>query len=336
MSARLFGIFVVLVAALGAATVYFAVYNPDALPPEVASVLDRLPDRRVEAFREQRGEELVLPTFDIVRVDASGTAVIAGRGAPGASVVLRANGKPEAQEQISPEGEWATYVMAPFSEGAVELSLEMIMPGGKVIRGEQVIVIAVPERPGEKPLVVLGAPGAPSRVLQNPNDGDDTLILTLDTVDYDAEGTVVLAGRSAEKAGVRVYANGDLLGETVASKKGHWMLKPEAPIRPGIYTLRIDQLDNVGKVIMRIELPFERAEPADVLETVARGGGRVVVQPGNSLWRIARRIYGSGFEFTIIYDANRSQIRDPDWIYAGQILDLPIKREVDGEIHLTQ
>lgn len=336
MSARLFGIFVVLVAVIGSATAYFAIYNPDALPPEVASVLDRLPERRVETPGNQQGETLILPTFDIVRVDASGTAVIAGRGMPGAVVVVRANGKPEAEEEISAEGEWATYIMAPFSKGAVELSLEMTMRGGKVIRGEQIIVIAVPERPGEKPLVVLGEPGAPSRVLQNPNDGDDTLILTLDTVDYDAEGTLVLSGRSGEKAGLRVYANGNLLGETLASKKGHWMLKPEDPIRPGIYTLRIDQLDSAGKVIMRIELPFERAEPSDVLEAVARGGGRVVVQPGNSLWRIARRIYGSGFEFTIIYDANRSQIRDPDRIYAGQILDLPVKHEVDDEIHLTQ
>ena len=76
--------------------------------------------------------------------------------------------------------------------------------------------------------------------------------------------------------------------------------------------------------------------PADVLAAVARGGGRLVVQPGNSLWRIARRVYGSGFEYTIIYDANQDQIRDPDKIYVGQILDLPVKHEIDDEIHLLQ
>lgn len=330
MSARLAGIFAGLVVVIAAVAVYFFVFSPESLPPEVATVIER----HAPAKTQDPKTGPVLPTFDIVRVDASGTAVIAGRGEAKAEVVVRANGSEAAREPINQDGEWAAYVEAPFSQGAVELSLEMIMPDGTILRGEQVVIIAVPERPGEKPLVVLGEPGAPSRVLQNPKEGDNTLVLTLEIIDYDAEGALVLSGRATPGAGIRVYANNQPLGETRAASKGSWMLKPEDPIRPGVYTLRIDQVDTEGKVIMRVELPFERAEPADVMAAVTKGGGRVVVQPGNSLWRIARRIYGSGFEFTIIYDANRSQIRDPDRIYAGQILDLPVKYEVDNEIHL--
>ena len=51
--------------------------------------------------------------------------------------------------------------------------------------------------------------------------------------------------------------------------------------------------------------------------------GRVVVQPGNSLWRIARRTLGEGMAFSVIYDANKNQIRDPDLIYPGQVFVLP-------------
>lgn len=332
MSARLIGIFAGLVIVLGAVAAYFAILSPESLPPEVASILERLPDRGAEL---PSPGEIILPTFDIVRVDSAGTAVLAGRGAARASIVVRANGKEAASEDINADGEWAAYVDAPFSQGAVELTLEMTMPNGQVRKGEQVIIIAVPERAGDKPLVVLGEPGEASRVLQNPNEGDNTLILTLDIVDYDAEGNLVLSGRATAGAGLRVYADNAIIGETGASRTGSWMLKPEDPIRPGVYTLRIDQVDASGKVVMRVELPFERAEPAAVLAAVSKGGGRVVVQPGNSLWRIARRIYGSGFEFTIIYGANKDQIRDPDRIYAGQVLDLPLKYEVDDEIHLT-
>ncbi len=330
MSARLAAIFLGLVLVIAAVAAYFIVFNPESLPPEVAAVIER----HAPTGSQEPETGPVLPTFDIVRVDASGTAVIAGRGAPLATVIVRANGEEAAKEAINEDGEWAAYVEAPFSQGAVELTLEMIMPDGEVVRGEQVVIIAVPERSGEKPLVVLGEPGAPSRVLQNPKEGDNTLVLTLEIIDYDADGALVLSGRATPSAGLRVYGNNELLGETRASRKGNWMLKPEDPIAPGVYTLRLDQVDSEGKVIMRVELPFERAEPSDVLAAVAKGGGRVVVQPGNSLWRIARRIYGSGFEFTIIYDANRSQIRDPDRIYAGQLLDLPVKYEVDDEIHL--
>lgn len=332
MSARLFGIFAGLVIVLGAVAAYYVVLSPESLPTEVASVLERRSPKSDMATSSRSAP--VLPTFDIVRVDSAGTAVLAGRGAPDARVIVRANGKEAASEDVNADGEWAAYVDAPFSAGAVELTLEMTMPDGQVRRGEQVIIIAVPERSGDKPLVVLGEPGAPSRVLQNPKAGDDTLILTLDIVDYDAEGNLVLSGRATPKAGLRVYADNVMIGETGATRNGSWMLKPEDPIRPGVYTLRIDQVGADGKVIMRVELPFERAEPAAVLAAVSKGGGRVVVQPGNSLWRIARRIYGSGFEFTIIYGANKDQIRDPDRIYAGQVLDLPLKYEVDDELHL--
>jgi nucleoid-associated protein YgaU len=48
-----------------------------------------------------------------------------------------------------------------------------------------------------------------------------------------------------------------------------------------------------------------------------------VVQPGNSLWRLARRTYGEGLRFSVIYEANKDRVRDPDLIYPGQVLSLP-------------
>ncbi|MET0369631.1 MAG: LysM peptidoglycan-binding domain-containing protein, partial [Methylobacterium sp.] len=44
---------------------------------------------------------------------------------------------------------------------------------------------------------------------------------------------------------------------------------------------------------------------------------------GDNLWQISKRIYGRGERYTVIYDANQGQIRDPDLIYPGQIFVLP-------------
>ncbi len=44
---------------------------------------------------------------------------------------------------------------------------------------------------------------------------------------------------------------------------------------------------------------------------------------GDNLWRISQRTYGRGERYTVIYDANQTQIRDPDLIYPGQIFVLP-------------
>jgi len=49
----------------------------------------------------------------------------------------------------------------------------------------------------------------------------------------------------------------------------------------------------------------------------------VVVQPGQNLWRLARSAYGTGVRYTVIYLANRDQIRDPRLIYPGQAFAVP-------------
>lgn len=47
------------------------------------------------------------------------------------------------------------------------------------------------------------------------------------------------------------------------------------------------------------------------------------VQKGDSLWRIAQRLYGDGRRYTLIFEANRDKIKDPNAIYVGQVLTVP-------------
>ncbi|MEM8986336.1 MAG: Ig-like domain-containing protein [Pseudomonadota bacterium] len=261
------------------------------------------------------------PSFDIVRVDRSGQAVIAGRAAPGASVTLYSDGAPIAETVADARGEWVVVVETPLKEGAQELTLSMTTPDGLTIASEQTVVITAPERPDEKPLVVLGEPGGASRILQSPTDPDEDLgPLALEAIDYDEAGSVIFSGRATPGTTVRVIANGQLVGETVADEAGRWSLSPPTVLLPpGIYTLQIDMIEADGRVSAVIELPFERAAIEDLEFT----DGSVIVQPGNSLWRIARRLYGRGVQYTVIYEANKSQIRDPDLIYPGQVLATP-------------
>jgi nucleoid-associated protein YgaU len=84
--------------------------------------------------------------------------------------------------------------------------------------------------------------------------------------------------------------------------------------------LRIDQVSPTdGRVLARAEVPFQREE----LPAEAFAQQRIVVQPGNNLWRIARATYGRGIRYTVIYQANKDQIADPNKIYPGQVFALP-------------
>ena len=47
------------------------------------------------------------------------------------------------------------------------------------------------------------------------------------------------------------------------------------------------------------------------------------VQPGSTLWAIAKDSYGEGIEYFKVFEANKERIKDPDLIYPGQVFEIP-------------
>lgn len=264
-----------------------------------------------------------IPTFDIVRVERDGSTIAAGRALPGARVELKANGEVIAETNADERGEWVAVLDEPLKSGTAELTLTARNPDGSWKDSQQTVTVSIPEGAREQPLVVRSEPGKASKVLQGPGVPADAGDLILETVDYDEKGNVIISGRADPGSTVRIYVGRELAGETVADAQGRWELTPESDIAPGQYALRVDQVDGEGRVVGRIEVPFERGEPQAVLAALREG--KVVIQPGNNLWNIARRLYGSGFSYTVIYEANKDQIRDPNLIYPGQVFETPVR-----------
>lgn len=183
--------------------------------------------------------------------------------------------------------------------------------------------VAAAAPPPPAPAVVAVAPtteparpAAPTAIPQGRPPGG----VSVDAVDYGPGGDVSFAGRAAPGEAVRLYLDGQHVGDARADAEGRWNLAPETPIEPGrTQALRADQVAPDGRVTARVQVPFQRAEtPPEGLRE-----GSIVVQPGHSLWRIARETYGRGIRYTVIYEANREQIRNPDLIFPGQVFVLP-------------
>jgi len=141
-------------------------------------------------------------------------------------------------------------------------------------------------------------------------------------VDYDARGKVRLSGEAPPGAPVRVYVDNQPVAEVIAREDGTWRTVLEQPLATGDYTLRLDQVGPSGAPVARLETPFTRAGPPRTPADDQRVD-YVIVQPGNSLWRISRRLFGSGFHYVEIFETNQGQIRDPDLIYPGQVFTVP-------------
>jgi nucleoid-associated protein YgaU len=179
----------------------------------------------------------------------------------------------------------------------------------------------IPVGPAGQTLAVLIPENAPARVLQGPAGTASGAMpsVLVDVIQYDGAGHPTFIGRAAADGHVQLYLRNKSIGESQVDTKGAWSLKPEMTVPVGHYTLRADLVGDDGKVVARTLLQFKRIDVPDSLV----GNQFLVVQPGNTLWRIARRTYGNGVQFTEIYAANRNEIADPNLIYADQVVTLP-------------
>jgi nucleoid-associated protein YgaU len=296
-----------------------------------------------------------MPTFDVVRVNPQGNAVIAGRAEPHALVTVLDGGRPIGRTTADQRGEWVLLPEDSLAPGGRQLSLSSKRTDAdEAVQSRDVVVLVVPEpakdvagQPasdrsgalalavprdgstdgGNAPALLQAPPAAGKRIASSGNAipalGAAPLPpggVTVDVVDYGADGRAGIGGRAPPNARIQVYLDNVLIGHAVSGEDGRWGLTPDQPVRPGRYTLRADHVLGGGRVSARAEIPFQMADQAAQNLPV---GQNIVVQPGASLWRIARRTYGDGVRFSVIYEANQSQIRDPDLIYPGQIFTVP-------------
>ncbi len=265
----------------------------------------------------------VKPSFDIVRIDPQGQAVIAGRAAPGDKVRVLDGDKTIGEVTADARGEWVLLPAAPVAPGNRQLSLEATGPnGGPARRSADVVALSVlppvSTQHGPSALAVLlpGDASKPARVLQQPTPAAEGHALSLDSAEYGAGGQLALSGHAAPGARLNLYAGAEPLGTATADADGRWSLASPHPAPGGKVELRLDELAADGSVARRVAQPFERA-------AAAPAAGTYTVERGNSLWLIARHFYGQGIRYTAIYTANRGRIRDPDRIYPGQVFKLP-------------
>ena len=308
-----------------------------ATAPQTAPPAQTAPAPRTAPPARTAAAEPAKPSFDIVRINPQGDTVMAGRAEPGARVQILDGGKVIGEATADARGEWVFVPDKPLPPGDRLLSLRTVGTGGRpAATSDSEVVLVVPEkgkdiagRPSEEPsqplaLKVPSEGGGATQVLQKPTPPAPApdpapLAVTIDAVDYDDGGRLNVSGTGTPDGQVHLYLNNEFLGRSQAGADGRWRQSPERTVAPGVYSVRADQVDDAGKVLARIEVVFARS----TLLGDVPPGTLVVVQPGNSLWRIARRTYGRGVRFTVIFEANRKQIRDADLIYPGQVFRLP-------------
>ena len=193
------------------------------------------------------------PAFDLVRVDEDGSAIIAGSAKPNSEVRLLVDGKELETAEADASGAFAILTTIPSGEKPLELQLEDVNDSN-IKSADTVLIIPNKEAEASGPKIII-AESDGKIIVQEQNDiAPKIQPLSLDTINYTASGDVILAGRASSEQIVRVYVDNKpvVLGEVT---DGKWNF--EIPnIEEGIYTLRVDAINNEGKVVDRVERSF--------------------------------------------------------------------------------
>ncbi len=309
---------------------------------EPGAKLDILVDGKVVASTLADGGGSFASLFDLPPSDGPRALSLRVTGADGTTrdsaetLVLR--GQPK-QERLASAGESATSGAA--ADGATDGSAGATasatdgaaMTGTDAGASAATGTDAAPSTP-TPPAAPLIADADGARLLAPKSDD-----LVIDTISFGSGEVARSEGRGApEGTTLSAYLDDTLVAEAQPDADGRWSLSLPG-LGTGEHKLRIDAQDASGKVVARAETGFDQpdeilvasaADPTGAQAASVRATGEVgdsvkVVQivKGNTLWAIAREVYGDGFLYVRVFDANRDQIRDPDLIYPGQVFNIP-------------
>lgn len=240
------------------------------------------------------------PVIDTWRVAGDGSAVVSGNAAPGATVSVVVGDTVVASGQATKSGDFAILFTLPPNPAPSLMWLSMGLADQPPVLSEQMVALgpiagptaetvaeATSETDGAAEETATAASDAPPAlllseegavVLQEPARPETALSTTvmIDTITYTPEGEVQVGGRGAPGSGLRIYLDNAEKLTLQIPETGLWSTAlPDTA--PGVYSLRVDQLDAAGKVTSRFETPFKR----ETLEALAEVQG-AAPDPGTS------------------------------------------------------
>jgi nucleoid-associated protein YgaU len=299
------------------------------------------------------------PAFDVVNVDPSGEAVIAGRAAPNAKVELRDAGKTVAEATADAAGQFVIIppALAPGdhnlslaasadkAQPAISSTVAVSVPEAKVavsVPPPESKAAAAPTPPPGAPLSMPPAQAMRTVAAPSPPAGSRVVI---QSVEADAVGGLIAKGSAEPNAAVRLYLNDAGVADARTQADGRWSLTIKGGMTPGGYLMRADEVNpGSSTVIASVNTPFDYpAAPASAspaAPTVASASAGQTSAPssadpvidsvqtkrvvtGHTLWELSRNYYGDPTRYPVIYEANKWEIHNPNLIYPGQVVVVP-------------
>jgi nucleoid-associated protein YgaU len=107
------------------------------------------------------------PHFDVVRIEPTGEAVIAGKGEPNVKVELLASGRVVGEVKADATGAFV-ILPPPLKPGDYDLTLRQTPEGKTAVLSTQDVAVSVPVKAGAPVIVALAEPGKATKLISGP------------------------------------------------------------------------------------------------------------------------------------------------------------------------
>ena len=257
-------------------------------------------------------EENIELKFDIVRINPNGDVIIAGKTSPNIKVHIF-DGNDELASVLSDlNGEWVWMSPKPVKKGIKRFNLKSFKDG-KEFTSFQNVILLKENNSNSIPRIIKFTKNSGTEIL---NNNEEVLGLSLDLVEFHSDKKIKLSGRTIPNTKVDIIISDSVKTNSVSDKLGHWSLELN---NLGFSDYKIELTTNIENQLIKLKTHIfqNKIQPEIFLER------KIVVQNGNSLWRIARKTLGGGMFYSEIYKNNLKIIKNPNLIYPGQVFNIP-------------
>ncbi|SLN45764.1 LysM domain/BON superfamily protein [Falsiruegeria litorea R37] len=159
--------------------------------PATEETVKALPDVAPEpqAAPEPAAPALAAPALDTIRIEPDGSAVLAGKAAPGSTLSVRLDGQEIEHAQVDRSGAFALFLTLPFSDAPRGLSLVAELDG-QTAQSDDYLLAALPK---PRPVQV-----AEAEIQADPEPQQESAETTSETPQPDAVAEVTKQDTSAE------------------------------------------------------------------------------------------------------------------------------------------
>ncbi|WP_210104080.1 LysM peptidoglycan-binding domain-containing protein [Neorhizobium galegae] len=150
--------------------------TPDTPPAKAPATTAKgdVPAEPKAATASAELKPLIVPTFDVLRVEPDGTAVIAGRAEPEARLDVNDQALTVATTAVDKAGEFVAIIDKPLAPGDHQLVLKATAKDGRTVISEEIATISIPDNKAGELLAMVTKPGEASRLMAVPNINQKT------------------------------------------------------------------------------------------------------------------------------------------------------------------